>query len=512
MCYLDRSNLAYAALQLNDRLGFSEAVYGTGASLFFLGYVACQLPSNAVLLWLGPRTWLPTLVLAWGCVACAFAAMTTPAHFYCLRIALGVAEAGVFPALWVVMARFFGERDLGLAYTLASLGTSAAQVAGGPLAAGLLALDGVVAGLAGWQLLFLVEGAPTLALGAWLATCLPDSPAAAAFLTPDERAYVAAREAREAAAKAGGGPPAGPATPGTTRAGLVAAARDPRTWAVAGVAALENAAKNGLMYWCPLIIAGLVSNGEGEEGGDAGVAAAAAATAGAGRPVSLSAVAGGRRLLSGGAAALVHPPPGANPSLVALLSALPFAASAAAMWACAAHSRKAGERRAHIAGPYVAAAAALAGLALSVEARPATAFACLLGSAALWAPSGVLHTLPASFLAGPAAAAGIALINSLSNVGGLVGPAALGALRAATGSHAAGLGALAAAVAAAAVLAWTILPDPPMPGVGGGAGGGGVVRLAASAATASADEEAAAPTAAAAVAMGGGGAVARRRG
>jgi len=505
MCYLDRSNLAYAALQLNARLGFSEAVYGTGASLFFAGYVLCQLPSNAVLLRVGPRAWLPSLVLAWGCVACAFAWMKTARQFYGLRVALGVAEAGVFPALWVVMSRFFGERDLGVAYTLASLGTSAAQVVGAPLAAGLLALDGL-GGLAGWQLLFLVEGLPTLALAGWLFARLPDSPATAAFLTPDERAFVAAREMRESAAKYGGhGGAGGAAAPSATPgAGLVAVVRDRRVFAVAAVAALENAAKNGLMYWSPLIIAGLVSSGGGGSdvgGGQLGDAEAATTT----RPASAASVTG-RRLLSGAVAAVGHPPPGANPSIVALLTALPSAAAAAAMWFCASHSKRVGERRAHIALPLAVAALALTGLAMTVESQKMTAFIFLLLAAALWAPSGVLHTLPASFLAGPAAAAGIALINSLANVGGLVGPAALGALRTRTGSHGAGLGALAVVVAAAAVLAWVALPDPPMPG------GGGVVKLVASSASASGraeDEE----EAAAAVATGGSaGAVARRRG
>jgi len=493
-----------------------------GASLFFAGYVACQLPSNAVLLRVGPRAWLPTLVLAWGCVACAFAGMRTPAQFYGLRVALGVAEAGVFPALWVVLARFFGERDLGLAYTLASLGTSTAQVVGAPLAAGLLALDGLW-GLAGWQLLFIAEGLPTLALGAWLAARLPDGPGSATFLTPDERAFVVAREARETAAKtigaaAGEGPPSPSAASSSTLSGLRSAAADPRTWAVAGVAALENAAKNGLMYWAPLIIAGLVSGGSGGGGGEGGGGDSGGS---GGAPSALHALAlaaasspspdgdGHRRrhMLSAAVAAAIPTPPGANPSTVALLSALPFAASAAAMWCCAARSKRVGERRRHIALPYVAAAAALAGMAKTVTTRPPVAFACLLASAALWAPSGVLHTLPAAFLSGPAAAAGIALINSLANVGGLVGPAALGALRARTGSHGAGLGALAASVAGAAVLAWVALPDPPMPG------SGGVVRLVASSATAPPDEEEAQ------VGAGGGGAppsvtgaVARRRG
>jgi MFS transporter, ACS family, tartrate transporter len=509
MCYLDRSNLAYAALQLNAALGFDAAVYGAGASAFFAGYVFCQVPSNAALVRWGARAWLPALVLAWGCVGTAFAGMRTAGQFYALRVALGVAEAGVFPALWVVLASFYGERDLGVAYTTASLGTSVAQVVGAPLAAALLALDGRLSGLAGWQCLFLLEGLPTLALGAWLAARLPDGPATAKFLTPDEKAFIAAREAREAAAKGwgdgggGGGRPGPPsATTTTTAAGLAAAARDRRTWAVAGVAALESAAKNGLMYWSPLIIAGLVGDGSG--GGSGHPAHPTTTTT---RPVHTAAI--GRRLAHLALPTSTPSTSASSASTVALLSALPFGLAAAAMAGCASHSQRSGERRAHIALPYAAGAACLAGMAAALGAgQPRAAFACLLGSAALWAPSGVLHTLPASFLApGPPAATGIALINSISNVGGLVGPAALGALRARTGSHGAGLAALAAGVAAAAVLAWVALPaDPPVVV----ATGVPVVVVASSSLSAGGDEEEAAapqppPSA-------GPSAVARRRG
>ena len=306
LCYLDRTNLAYAALQLNERLGFSEvrvgmgereregrtfltaraskhnrfpthstpfttqSVYARGASIFFVSYASAQIPSNLALQRVGPARWLPALVIAWGLAAVAFSAMRTSTHFYALRVALGLAEAGVFPGMWAVLARFYGPSDLALAYTRASLGTVVAQAIGAPLAAALLSLDGF-AGLDGWRILFLAEGVPTLVLGVLLARSLPDGPSDARSLTPDERVMVAARtvapplakagdhkpqaDVEKGAKKAGGG---GAASVSSVWAGVVAAAATPKTFHVAAVVALEAAAKNAIIYWSPLVIANAV--------------------------------------------------------------------------------------------------------------------------------------------------------------------------------------------------------------------------------------------------------------
>ena len=235
-----------------------------------MSYASAQIPSNLTLQRVGPARWLPALVIAWGVAAVAFSAMRTATHFYALRVALGLAEAGVFPGMWVVLARFYGPSDLALAYTRASLGTVVAQAIGAPLAAALLSLDGLV-GLDGWRILFLAEGVPTLVLGVLLARSLPDGPADARFLTPDERVMVAARtvappqakagdhkphaDVEKGAKKAGGG---GAASVSSVWAGVVTAAASPKTFHVALVVALEAAAKNAIIYWSPLVIANAV--------------------------------------------------------------------------------------------------------------------------------------------------------------------------------------------------------------------------------------------------------------
>jgi len=352
-----------------------------------------------------------------------------------------------------VLSRFYGEADLAVAYTHVTLGTVAAQALGAPLAAALLSLDGVL-GMAGWQWLFVCEGVPTLALAGVLAARLPDGPADASFLTPDERVAVAARARAGADARPGSDAASKPL------AGLAAAARDGRTWHCALVAALEAAVKNAIIYWSPLIIAGLVTGGGG--GGEP-----------AGATLTVAESAGRRALLSAAA-----PPPvvGAGAPIIALLSAAPFGVAAASMWATAARARATGEKTRLIAYPFALGALCLLTLALTVDASPAAAFGALLATAAcVWAPAGVLSSLPAGFLAGPAAAAGVALINSLGNVGGAAGPVLVGALKARTGGHAAGLAALALAAAAAAAVA-AAFPVPPAGGrrsEGGDGGGGG---------------------------------------
>lgn len=188
-CQLDRSNLSFAALQMrHDLPWFSRSVQGLGSGLFFIGYLA-QIPANLACVALGPRRWLPLILLAWGAVAACFAAVRGTASFLALRLLLGVAEAGAYPCIMYYLSLFYPQHHLGLAFSMVATATAAAGLAGGPLAAGIMSLEGA-AGLRGWQWLFLLEGVPPLLLAAVLPHLLPSGPLTARFLQPAEQRWL----------------------------------------------------------------------------------------------------------------------------------------------------------------------------------------------------------------------------------------------------------------------------------------------------------------------------------
>jgi ACS family tartrate transporter-like MFS transporter len=197
VAYLDRFNVSFAALQMNQALGLSATVFGFGAGVFFLGYAIFEIPSNAILARVGARVWLARIMVTWGIISAAMVFTRGPWSFYVLRFLLGVAEAGCFPGIAFYLTQWLQPRDRAAA--LASLATMAmvSGILGAPLAAGLLSLNAVM-GLAGWQWLFLVEGLPAIVIGCCVWAFLPESPERAEWLTGDERAWVQSRK-REAA-------------------------------------------------------------------------------------------------------------------------------------------------------------------------------------------------------------------------------------------------------------------------------------------------------------------------
>jgi MFS family permease len=162
--YLDRTNVAIAALQMNRDLSFSASAYGFGAGIFFLGYALFEVPSNLVLARVGARRWIARIMITWGLVAAAMMFVRTPIHFYTLRFLLGVAEAGFFPGIVYYLSGWFPavHRARALSRFMTAIPISVAI--GNPLGAWLLGLDGM-RGLAGWQWLFLLEGIPSVVLG-----------------------------------------------------------------------------------------------------------------------------------------------------------------------------------------------------------------------------------------------------------------------------------------------------------------------------------------------------------
>jgi ACS family tartrate transporter-like MFS transporter len=192
IAYIDRTNISFASLQMNRDLSFSATIYGFGAGIFFLGYAACELPSNLLLYRFGARRWLARIMVSWGLVATAMMFVRTPMQFYVARFALGVAEAGFFPGVIYYVSKWFPPELRARSISRFYVAWPLSVVVMGALSGALMGLDGRQ-GLAGWQWLFLVQGIPAVVFGVIFFLALPDDPAAARWLTEPERDAVLAR-------------------------------------------------------------------------------------------------------------------------------------------------------------------------------------------------------------------------------------------------------------------------------------------------------------------------------
>ena len=372
--YLDRINVGFAALQMNQALGFSAATYGFASGIFFLGYVVFEIPSNIMLARFGARLWIARIMITWGLVSAATMFVADARMFSVLRFLLGVAEAGFFPGVIFYLTKWVpaGERARTIAAFMTA--TLTAGIIGGPVSGGLLALDGA-AGLAGWQWLFLLEGIPAVALGFVVLRVLTERPEDADWLPARQRDALVARLRDEAIAQ-------------RSHAHTVGAAlTNRRLWLLAVVYFTIPVALYAFGFFLPQIIQ--ASYG----GSDFGIG---------------------------------------------LLSAIPYIAGAAAMLVAGRHSDRTGERRWHVAmaalvsGVGFIATPLVHGLVPSMLALSVA----MLGLASMFGP---FWTLATSFVSGTGAAAGIALINSVGNIGGFVGPYLLGTIKDRTESFGMGL-------------------------------------------------------------------------
>jgi len=194
--YVDRTNVGFAALTMNADLGFSPTVFGFGAGIFFVGYALFQVPANFIMERIGPRRWVFCILLIWGFLAASNALVETPLGFYVVRFALGIAEAGFFPGMLLYLSYWFPRAYLPRFTAMFMAAIPLSFVVGGPLGTLLLELDGL-AGLHGWQWLFLLEGIPASLLAFAALNFLPDGPKRATWLTGEEKAAIAARLSAE---------------------------------------------------------------------------------------------------------------------------------------------------------------------------------------------------------------------------------------------------------------------------------------------------------------------------
>lgn len=196
MAFLDRSNIGMAKERLEADLGISAAAYGIGAGLFFLTYALSEIPSNLIMHKVGARFWITRIMISWGLISAAMALVQGEWSFYILRMLLGIAEAGLFPGVMYFLTQWFAVKDRSKANGMFLLGVSAANIFGAPLGGALMMLDGL-AGLHGWQWMFIVEGLPACLLAYFVWKLLPNRPTEAKFLTREEAEDLESRIAAE---------------------------------------------------------------------------------------------------------------------------------------------------------------------------------------------------------------------------------------------------------------------------------------------------------------------------
>jgi MFS transporter, ACS family, tartrate transporter len=394
--YLDRTNVSIAALQMNKAIGLSSAAYGFGAGVFFIGYGLLEVPSNLFLARFGARRWIARIAVTWGILACAMMFVRGTTSFYVLRFLLGAAEAGAFPGIIFYLSNWFPERQRGTAMSKFMVSVPVAGVIGGPLGGTLLGLDGR-AGLAGWQWLFLVEGVPSIVLGIVVWFVLVDRPADAKWLTTAERDWLTTHMAAERERRVG-----------ISEANTVKALTSGIVWWLAITYFLSIAGLLGPLFFGPVLLSEALHISTLKVGYLMGV-------------ISLAGVAG--MLVNG------------------------------------AHSDRSKERILHAATPMLLMMVGFIVTALSHNA------VTLIGGLALISFSAnaivpVFWCVPSTLLSGTAAAGGIALINSIGNLGGFAAPSIIGWGKALTGNYVGSMLVLAAFAIAAGLMMLSIRNAP----------------------------------------------------
>lgn len=190
--YLDRINVGLAKLHMQEALGFSEAVYGLGAGLFFVGYILFEVPSNLILQKMGARLWIARIMITWGLISGATYLVHTPTQFYVLRFLLGIAEAGFFPGVMLYLTYWFPTHRRSKIMAMFLMGLPLASIVGGPLSGWILNRFAGVWGYDGWQWLFVLEAIPSVLLGILCITYLPNSIEKAKWLTSNEKVMLRA--------------------------------------------------------------------------------------------------------------------------------------------------------------------------------------------------------------------------------------------------------------------------------------------------------------------------------
>jgi ACS family tartrate transporter-like MFS transporter len=398
VCYvvasLDRVNVGFAASQMDADLGLSASLFGLGAGIFAIGYFVFEVPSNLILHRVGARTWIARIMVTWGVVSACFAFVQGPVSFVVLRFLLGVAEAGFFPGIVLYLTQWFPRRALGRANALFILGLPASVWIGAPLSTGLMKGTQDLLGLHGWRWMFIIEGALAVAAGIAAFFKLANGPATAGWLTAEQRAWLTRTLAEERDERAK-----------VRHFGVLETLCNRRVLVLSLCIFLNITALFGVTLWMPQIIEGF---------GD------------------VTAVQSN------------------------LLTAVPYLCAAIAMAVNAYLSDRRDERRFHILVPALLGAAGLV-LAVATGSPVAGLAGLCVGASGILASNVLFWGIPSMFLTGAAAAAGIAMVNSIGNLGGFVGPYLTGWTKDVFGSHTVSMCLLAAMVAGYGVAVFAYL-------------------------------------------------------
>ncbi|WP_263373685.1 MFS transporter [Granulicella aggregans] len=367
VAFMDRANISFAALQMNRDLHFNAGIYGFGAGVFFLSYAICELPSNLLLLKFGARRWIARIMLTWGILAAAMMFVRSPLSFYVLRFLLGMAEAGFFPGVLYYLSLWFPQEMRSRAVGRFYIAFPLSNVLMGLIAGSLLSLNGRL-GLKGWQWLFLVEAIPAILLSVVVWNALPDGPADARWMEPEERAWLLARLREDAAAIERAGGKSGHHADVLTV--LLSVLMEPRVALIGVYMFLSLGSYYAFSFSAPAIYQAATGWGTNRVG--------------------------------------------------ALIAGIALGGAAGMLIVCW-HSDRI---RAKV--PYVVGLSLLTATAFAVSGlvrQPWVMIAALgLASVSYYASQGPALSLSTTFLDGPAAAVGIAAINMLSIIGGFVGP------------------------------------------------------------------------------------------
>jgi MFS family permease len=362
--YLDRVNVGFAKLQMLNDLHYSQTVYGLGAGIFFIGYVIFEVPSNIVMHRVGARIWIARIMFSWAVISALTAFVKTPATFYVLRFLLGAAEAGFIPGVLLYLTYWWPAARRGGITALFLAAIPMSGILGGPISGLVMQLMSDVHGLRGWQWLFLIEAVPSLLLSVVIIAYLPNSIGHAKWLTDEEKSVLRANIEREDAGKTG-------------HASIGSALRSGQVWLLSVIYFGIALGIYVLSFWMPTLIK------------ETGIT---------------------------------------QPRDIGLLTAIPYLCAIIVMYLVSRSADKRGERRWHTIVPCLVCAL---GLAISAGFAHNTFIAMIgLSLATLGASTAqaAFWSLPAAFLGGAAAAAGIALVNSVGNLAGFLSTYLVGLL------------------------------------------------------------------------------------
>ncbi|RZG98674.1 MFS transporter [Acinetobacter pittii] len=373
--YLDRVNVGFAKLQMMSDLQFSEAVYGLGAGIFFIGYFLCEVPSNIVLHKVGARRWIARIMITWGILSGCFAFVQTEWQFYTLRFLLGVAEAGLAPGLLLYLTYWFPSYRRARMTVLWFIAIPISGMIGGPLSGLIMDRMSGVHGWFGWQWMFLIEAIPTVVVGLLVLAVLKDSVQDANWLTQDEKNLVKQELAQDNQHKEGHG-------------SIKEFVTDKRLWLLAGIYFCVVMGQYAITFWLPTLIrnSGISDNWH-----------------------------------------------------IGLLTSLPYMCAIVVMILAGRSGDHFQERRWHLIIPMCAGALSLTFATLFASNLTLSLICLCIAASGVLTASSLFWMLPTNFLGGVSAAAGIAAVNSFANLAGFCSPYLIGWITTNTGSNAIGM-------------------------------------------------------------------------